>query len=182
MAAARQLFVTKGYHDTRPQDIAKAAGVGHGTFYLHFADKRDCFLAFVDEAGQQLENAINEGLKGDLDFLQQIRAILGAIDQYAQENPGVLLAAMTDTEVIGHSDGAPRETLMERWGKQWATRLRIQADQGLVDRSYDVDIIGSSLGGLIREATLSANRKRLEREELISHLSEFIVRGLSPRT
>ncbi len=182
MTAARQLFVTQGYHDTRPQDIAKAAGVGHGTFYLHYADKRECFLAFVDEAGQELEARINENLKGKTDFREQIRAILGAIDQYAQENPGVLLAAMTDTQVIGYSDGAPRETLMERWGKQWATRLRIQTEAGLVDEAYDVDIIGSSLGGLIREATLSANRKHVEREELISHLTEFIVRGLSPRT
>jgi AcrR family transcriptional regulator len=50
LAAARQLFVARGYHETRPQDISKAAGLGHGTFYLHFKDKRECFLAFVDEA------------------------------------------------------------------------------------------------------------------------------------
>src|SRR5437868_1412368 len=48
LAAARQLFITRGYHATRPQDISKAAALGHGTFYLHFKDKRACFLAFVD--------------------------------------------------------------------------------------------------------------------------------------
>src|SRR5579871_4806864 len=53
--AARKLFVERGYHATRPQDIARAAGVGHGTFYLHFPDKRACFLAFVDEAREELD-------------------------------------------------------------------------------------------------------------------------------
>ena len=47
--AARKLFVERGYHATRPQDIAREAGLGHGTFYLHYPDKKACFLAFVDD-------------------------------------------------------------------------------------------------------------------------------------
>ncbi|MGB1087544.1 MAG: TetR/AcrR family transcriptional regulator, partial [Alphaproteobacteria bacterium] len=58
--AARELFVSRGYHATRPQDITKAANLGHGTFYIHFKDKRECFLAFVDEAQQDLMTSIDE--------------------------------------------------------------------------------------------------------------------------
>src|ERR1700743_3834419 len=47
-ASARKLFVERGYHATRPQDIAREAGLGHGTFYLHFPDKRPCFPPFLD--------------------------------------------------------------------------------------------------------------------------------------
>ena len=53
-SAARKLFVERGYHATRPQDIAREAGLGHGTFYLHYPDKRACFLAFVEDARQEL--------------------------------------------------------------------------------------------------------------------------------
>src|ERR1700681_1875987 len=53
--AARKLFVERGYHATRPQDIAREAGLGHGTFYLHYPDKRACFLAFVDDAREELD-------------------------------------------------------------------------------------------------------------------------------
>ena len=66
--AARDLFVERGYHDTRPQDISKAAGVGHGTFYLHFADKRECFLSFVDEAQDELQQAIDQYTSEDQSF------------------------------------------------------------------------------------------------------------------
>src|SRR6201994_1782891 len=52
--AARKLFVERGYHATRPQDIAREAGLGHGTFYLHYPDKKACFLAFVDDAPEKL--------------------------------------------------------------------------------------------------------------------------------
>ena len=34
LAAARTLFVSRGYHLTRPQDVSRLAGVGYGTFYL----------------------------------------------------------------------------------------------------------------------------------------------------
>ena len=51
--SARKLFVERGYHATRPQDIARDAGLGHGTFDLHYTDKRACFLAFVEDARQQ---------------------------------------------------------------------------------------------------------------------------------
>src|SRR6202451_2567152 len=54
-SAARKLFVERGYDATRPQDIAREAGLGHGTFYLHYPDKRACFLAFVEEARQELD-------------------------------------------------------------------------------------------------------------------------------
>src|SRR5579871_1845751 len=53
--AARKLFVERGYHATRPQDIAREAGLGHGTFYLYYPDKRACFLAFVDDARRELD-------------------------------------------------------------------------------------------------------------------------------
>ena len=41
---ARKLFVEQGYPNTRPQDIARESGVANGTFYIHFADKKEAFL------------------------------------------------------------------------------------------------------------------------------------------
>src|SRR5256885_16281834 len=58
--AARKLFVERGYHATRPQDIAREAGLGHGTFYLHYPDKRACFLAFVEDARGELDEYLRE--------------------------------------------------------------------------------------------------------------------------
>src|SRR4051812_38261323 len=45
VAAAAELFNRHGYHRTDSNRIAQAAGYAAGTFYKHFADKREIFLA-----------------------------------------------------------------------------------------------------------------------------------------
>jgi AcrR family transcriptional regulator len=45
VAAAAQEFNRTGYHGTDSNRIARAAGYAPGTFYKHFSDKRDIFLA-----------------------------------------------------------------------------------------------------------------------------------------
>src|ERR1700751_5623210 len=93
--AARKLFVERGYHATRPQDIAREAGLGHGTFYLHYPDKRACFLAFVDDAREELEY-LRERRQPGQTLEQMIAGALHAIFEYSESHPGVLNAAMTD--------------------------------------------------------------------------------------
>jgi len=39
--AAFEEFSVRGYHQTAISDIAKRLGIGHGTFYRHFENKRD---------------------------------------------------------------------------------------------------------------------------------------------
>src|SRR5271156_6220844 len=94
--AARGLFIERGYHATRPQDIARAADVGHGTFYLHFADKRECFLAFTEAATAELGGFVRERMKDAVGLAAQIRALINGVLDYADRNPGALKAAMTD--------------------------------------------------------------------------------------
>src|SRR6185295_12425763 len=85
--AARKLFVERGYHATRPQDIAREAGLGHGTVYLHFQDKRACFLAFVEEARLELDAHLGAVRKPDLGFEKLIGATVNAIYDYSDSHP-----------------------------------------------------------------------------------------------
>src|SRR5882724_5978510 len=81
--AARKLFVERGYDATRPQDIAREAGLGHGTFYLHYPDKRACFLSFVDDARIELDDHLRTSRMQSADLEQRIAATLSAIYEYA---------------------------------------------------------------------------------------------------
>src|SRR6478609_2257163 len=109
--AARKLFVERGYHATRPQDIAREAGLGHGTFYLHYPDKRACFLAFVEDARQEMDVHLRDARRPDQDLEQVIAATLNAIYDYCDTHPGVLRTAMTDALVID-AGGGPDVPLM----------------------------------------------------------------------
>lgn len=49
LAAARSCFVDRGYHPTRMEDIAAAAGLSKGGVYFHFQSKQEVFDALVQE-------------------------------------------------------------------------------------------------------------------------------------
>jgi len=189
LAAARQLFVERGYHATRPQDISKAAGVGHGTFYLHFADKLECFLAFAEEASKELEafseehyggfSEQNQG--GELRPLEEgIREVLKSVFEYSAENPGVLAAALTDINVLATED---TQSLMpiDRWAEQWATTIEALAAEGSVAPDIDPMFAGHVLVGMIRQGGAYASRAGLPPEETLDKLTRSIVRSLTSK-
>ena len=49
LAAAKRRFAAQGIEATSMQEIARAAGVGQGTLYRHFAHKGDLCLALIRE-------------------------------------------------------------------------------------------------------------------------------------
>jgi AcrR family transcriptional regulator len=55
LAAATRVLAAKGFHATKISDIAAAADVGVGTFYLHFPDKEALFDAVVDDTVARLQ-------------------------------------------------------------------------------------------------------------------------------
>jgi len=56
--AMAQVVAIKGYATATVADVVSAAGVSRKTFYEHFTDKEDCFLAACDYAGGALHDAI----------------------------------------------------------------------------------------------------------------------------
>ena len=182
LAAARKLFVDRGYHATRPQDIAKAAGLGHGTFYLHFADKRECFLAFVDDAREEVDAAVMRRSSTAKDLAGLIEAALTAIYDYAEEHPGLLATAMTDEAMIASGGGATDKTLLHRWGEEWAELLKSHGKTAPIARDYDLPILGQAIVGAIHQASGFAYRSGRSRALLVKTLTQLIVRALTPRS
>jgi AcrR family transcriptional regulator len=68
LAAAREVFMARGYHSATLEQIADAAGFSKGVVYSQFRSKADLFMALlearIDERAE--ENArLVEGLSGD---------------------------------------------------------------------------------------------------------------------
>ena len=179
LAAARRLFTERGYHATRPQDIARAADVGHGTFYLHFTDKRACFLAFAEAARVEIEGFVRERLAAVEGIEPQLRALLEALMDYAERHPGVIKAAMTEASVIA-SEAPDGEWLVDRWAAQWAKQIRAGARAGAIRGDYDAEVVGHAIVGLIRSAAGCGIRRRVRRGAVVDTVTRFLVRALVP--
>lgn len=65
IAAARGLFVEKGYADTSTPEVVRAAGVTRGALYHHFADKLALFDAVVEAEAAILALDINTSAVSD---------------------------------------------------------------------------------------------------------------------
>ena len=81
MAAAADQFNRDGYHGTDSNRIARAAGYAAGTFYKHFADKREILLAayedWVSREWRAVEREIRSGGPRDDVAGRIVRLVLG---------------------------------------------------------------------------------------------------------
>jgi AcrR family transcriptional regulator len=175
LAAARRLFAERGYHATRPADIAAAADVASGTFYLHFADKREAFLAFVEEAAAEIEAGIAVRVEGLRGFEARLYGALDALLDYGESHPGVLRAAFADPSVIapGEED-APG--LRERFAATLAQGLRQGVVRGEIHGDYDPELIAHGIVGMVQQACSGWSGS--DRASLLRNLTLFCSRAL----
>ncbi len=176
--AARKLFVERGYDATRPQDIAREAGLGHGTFYLHYADKRACFLSFVEDARRELDAHLRDRRRGGT-LEERIAATLEAMYDYADRHPGLLRAALTDARVID-AEGEELRPLLTQWGEEWAKVIGEAVAEGNACNTFDAGIIGQAIVGALYQTGREAQHAGRSREALVTNLTAFLSRALRP--
>lgn len=61
--AALNIFSSKGYHDTRLDEIVEESATSKGAIYFHFPNKERLFLALVDQFSDLLERRVTETIE-----------------------------------------------------------------------------------------------------------------------
>ncbi len=175
--AARELFATDGYDATRPQDIARAADVAIGTFYIHFPDKRAAFLAFTEMASHELMERVRAHIGDAQGFEARLSKSLEAIVAYSDEHPGVLAAAFADQAVL--AAGLPEGvSLRDRLAQSLAKGLREGMRAGELRRDYEPTVIANAIVGLVQQGLRHGANARVSRDALLENLVRFCSRAL----
>jgi AcrR family transcriptional regulator len=86
VVAATRVLANKGLQATKITDIAAAADVGVGTFYLHFETKDALYDALVEDAAQRLKAAVDAAREGIDDPVAETRAATAAMCRFARDN------------------------------------------------------------------------------------------------
>ena len=74
LAAASDLFATKGFEATSMRDIAAAAGLMSGSLYYHFASKEDLYIAVQDASVSKIFDAVQVAISDVDDPWQRLEA------------------------------------------------------------------------------------------------------------
>lgn len=74
--ATDRLLARYGYRKMTVEDIARDAGIGKGTVYLHFASKEEVVLSHVDRIVERLKDRLRAIGRSDADAAIRLRLML----------------------------------------------------------------------------------------------------------
>ena len=86
LGAAKRVFASKGYFQTKVSDIAADADVGVGTFYLHYDGKEALFAKLVDQTARQLKARIDTAKARVTNPAEQARVSCEEFFRFARDN------------------------------------------------------------------------------------------------
>jgi AcrR family transcriptional regulator len=99
----------QGYPETRVTDLITRSGVSRKTFYEHFADKEECFLAAYDAAVSQLMGGVTAAYEAEEEWVDAIRGALAAFLGFLAEWPDLTRLCIVDVHAVGTRGLARRD-------------------------------------------------------------------------
>jgi len=134
LEAVGRAVAEKGYAATTIDDIVRGAGVSKKTFYEHFRDKEDCFLAAYEAAADELFARVREAQSDPDSWLERTRAGISAYLRWLAAEPALARVFLIEVAAAGPRAAERREALRDRYAEQLA-ELQRDARRELPDLS-----------------------------------------------
>jgi AcrR family transcriptional regulator len=103
-----------GYAGVTLRELVGLAGVSKSTFYEHFEDKQDCFLATFDEIVERAGAGIEEAFASTSGQRNRLRAALLAEAELAAQVQGAASLVVVDSLSLGSAGAERREAAAAR--------------------------------------------------------------------
>lgn len=178
--AAIQVFSSKGYHNTRMEEIATVAGIGKGTIYEYFDSKLQLFQEMLESSLQSYYESVDAGNKKDMSFQERIYLLFEAHLIFCREQKELTRIIFWDAEIFD-------EEL-----KDWTFQMRKEKEEKLIaivqeginrgEIRNDVgarlvsQVIIGSLGSIWVPITLEG--WEVDPGVLASQLTEILINGI----
>lgn len=179
--AAVKLFAERGLHGVTSHDIARAAGVASGTFYLHFRDKTGVYRHIVFHAIEELVARVQQAVGNPPGGVLGLRARAEAIVSFAEQNRDIVrILFSTDSEAASVEADA-----LTSMAGGLETRLRREREEGQFPADLDPAVCARAHVGMTAHLIdwWTQDPSRASREEIIETLVrlQFAERSDRPR-
>jgi AcrR family transcriptional regulator len=169
LAAMGELVAENGYAQSTVAQIARGAGISRATFYEHFEDKQDCFLAAQRELAEQLTDEVHGAMR-DSTAVDAWRATVKALVGFALREPATFNVLTHEAMIAGPRAREERDELMGALGETLE-----QAFAQVPDGAPAPDISAAlAIGGVVRLLGVRLRRGEQSSEGLIGDLIEWI--------
>ena len=107
-----------GYLETNVQDVIDRAGVSRPTFYEHFSNKEDCFLAAFDTSAERLRKKVDAAAqKGGDVWRDRIRFGLETLLRFASREPDTARTMVVEARAASATAVRRRVELMDHFAE-----------------------------------------------------------------
>ncbi|HEU5252858.1 MAG TPA: TetR/AcrR family transcriptional regulator [Solirubrobacterales bacterium] len=159
-----------GYLETNVQDVIDRAGVSRPTFYEHFSNKEDCFLAAFDTSAERLRKKVDAAVqKGGDVWRDRIRFGLEALLRFAGREPDTARTMVVEARAASAAAVRRRVELMD----QFARCLQSEAEELLPGSPTQTPTTASGVVGGI-ESILYSRLCKQEHDRLTALLPSLM--------
>lgn len=150
----------KGYKETSVADVIEEAGTSRTTFYKHFEDKHECFLAAYDMLVERVFAQVVANCDGEQPWLERMRTGLATIVQLFALDPRLARTAVVEVAAAGadarsrHWNAVARFTeFLEAGGRELADGRELPENIALM--------AAGAVSGLIFDELLAGRAEQL---------------------
>lgn len=172
LEATIELVVAKGYHTVTLADIVRRAGTARRTFYEHFDDKEDCFLASFGRVGENLLASVMERFDPSLDQPARAAIVIDSFLEFLAANPLFARIYFVDINTISAA-GVERALEVRREIAAMLVALRQQVRDGQPDAPGLTEHHALAVVGAVQEIVHHAVYER--GPERLTELSDELV-------
>jgi len=176
LAAATRVLAEKGFHETKIADIAAAADLGVGTFYLYFPTKDALFDAVVDDTVARLKAVVDAARAAAADPIDRLRAANVAFCQFAHRNREVFRI------VFGHA--AAYSDVIRRAQALFAADIEENLREGIASGAFapvPVDLAAQATVGMVTQIlSWWTEHESVPLEQIHDTITTLALSGLMP--
>jgi len=151
---AAKMFAKDGYAGTDVQAIADRAGVGKGTIYRYFDDKKGLFLSVSDMVMRELEAHLRGALGGEAKAIDQIRAAVRRYLGFFQRHPHYIDILMIERATFRNTIRATHFVYRDAKIGELAKLLKAAVSEGSL-RRMDTMAVALALDNLCHGTAVS---------------------------
>lgn len=163
-----------GYLETNVQDVIDRAGVSRPTFYEHFSNKEDCFLAAFDTSADRLRKKVRAAARkgGDV-WRDRVRFALEALLSFASREPDTARTMVVEARAASAAAVRRRVELMD----DFARCLQTEAEELIPEGRTQTAVTASGIVGGVESLLYSRLCKQEygQIEALLPSLMYFVV-------
>lgn len=169
----------KGFQQTTVADVVRIARTSRRTFYEHFADREECFIALLSVVADAVIEHFTAALDPELDWEEQVDRGVAAHLEFTATEPELMNSYIREMASVGPRGVATQRAAVDRFAQALVDLVADVRSRGADIRALDHDTAFLICAGLRELTAASADDTRdlLELQRPVAETIKAVLRA-----